>query len=75
MIYPNNYLIIFIISILWEIFEVLLVNNALLYELTTTYWIIPEIYWNERIGNKIIDIMCNLSGYFIGTKINKNIDL
>ena len=40
-----------------------------LYVLTKTYWFVPEKYWNERIYNKIIDIIINMIGYYIGSQL------
>jgi len=50
---------------LWEIFEIIIVHNDILYHLTKTYWIIPEKYWNETIKNKIIDFIANFIGYYL----------
>jgi hypothetical protein len=69
LLYPNKYKIVLYISILWEIFEIIIVHNDILYYLTKTYWIIPEIYWNETIKNKIIDFIANFSGYYLGSKL------
>ena len=72
LIYPNKYVLIIIISIVWEMFEYIIVHNDYLYHLTKKYWFIPEKYWNETIENQIIDFGCNLLGYYFGSKI-KNI--
>lgn len=69
LFYPHKYKIILIISILWEIFEFILVQNDCLYYLTKKYWIIPEKYWNETKENKIIDVCVNLIGYYLGSNI------
>ena len=37
LIYPNKYIIILCISILWEFFELIIVHNDILYNLTKTY--------------------------------------
>ena len=69
LLYPKHYKIILCISILWEIFEIIIVNNDILYYFTKTYWIIPEKYWNETITNKIIDVCANFIGYYLGSKL------
>jgi hypothetical protein len=69
IIYPNNYILAFIISIIWEIFEILIVRIKPLYKLTKKYWIVSERYWNETKINKIVDIICNMTGYFFGSHI------
>jgi len=71
--YPNKYYIALILSILWEIFESIIVYNDILYYLTKKYWVVPEKYWNENMFNKILDIILNLFGYYLGTMIKLNI--
>ena len=68
--YPNKYLIIVIISVIWEIFEYYLTINKTLYYAAKKYWIFPEKYWNENINNKIIDFIVNLCGYYVGSNSN-----
>ncbi len=67
--FPNNYLLAFILSILWELFEILIVNVDVLYNLTKKYWPIPERYWNEKITNSLLDICFNMLGYYVGSSI------
>jgi hypothetical protein len=41
----------------------------------TKYWFVPEKYWNECVGNKIIDVVVNLFGYYVASQlINKTPD-
>jgi len=67
--FPTHYLIALLLSILWELFEYMLVRVDILYDLTKKYWFVPEKYWNERIYNKIIDIIVNMIGYYIGSQL------
>ena len=67
--FPNYYLIALLLGILWELFEYMIVRVNKLYVLTKTYWFVPEKYWNERIYNKIIDIIINMIGYYIGSQL------
>ena len=60
LFYPNKWFIIIIISILWEILEVLLnigYNHVLK---------LGSNYWDEIPMNKIIDFIFNLIGYGAG---------
>ncbi len=66
---PNRYLLIVTISIMWEVLETVIVHNKKLYELTKKYWFIEEKYWNEININKFIDLIVNLFGYFLGSKL------
>jgi hypothetical protein len=73
IIMPNRYILIVFISILWEIFETTLVHNNSLYEITKKYWFVEEKYWNEINNNKILDLIINLFGYFVGSTIRSYI--
>lgn len=74
IVFPNNYLLCFIISILWEIFEYLITYWNSTYKLLIKYWAIPEKYWNEKHEHKIIDIFVNFFGFYVGSNIKfKNI--
>ena len=64
---PNKYALVLVLSILWELYEQLLVNIPILYKLTKKYWFVPEYYWNEHISNQLLDIGINMAGYFVGS--------
>jgi len=68
--FPNNYLLALLLSILWELFEYMIVKVNIFYVFTKKYWFVPEKYWNEKIPNTIIDIITNMIGYYIGSRIN-----
>jgi hypothetical protein len=67
--FPNNKKEIFMFMILWELFEHLIVVNKTTYNLAKKYWIIPERYWNESMGNKLVDIVANVVGYSLGSRL------
>ena len=71
--FPNYYLYALLFSILFELFEYMLVKVNIFYVLMKKYWFIPEKYWNEAIYNKIIDIIINMIGYCIGSYISSYI--
>jgi hypothetical protein len=71
ILFPNKYIYAFVLSILWEIFEILLVKIKFLYKLTKKYWVVDETYWNEIYMNKSFDIVLNMTGYVIGSNIEK----
>jgi len=66
LLLPNKYILVIIVSILWEIFEFCLVYFNPLYIFVKKYWFVPEKYWNETLTNKILDIIVNLCGYTLG---------
>lgn len=60
ILYPNNYLIIFLLSILWELYEDLMFK-----------FVIKKSNCNDFTCLRIEDIFLNLLGYFIGSNIKK----
>ncbi len=70
---PNRYILIIIISLLWEVLEATIVHYKILYEFKKKYWFIEEKYWNEININKFIDLVVNLFGYFLGSRIRLHI--
>jgi len=60
ILYPNNYILIIIISIIWEIYEHFMFK-----------YIIKKSKCNELSCMRIEDIFLNLIGYFIGSFLNK----
>lgn len=60
IIYPDNYLLIFIISIIWEFYEDYMFK-----------YIIKNSNCNDIICLRFEDIILNLFGYFIGSNIEK----
>ena len=68
IIFKNKYELALLISILWEVSEYILSNIKYTRDLLIKYWPIPEKYWNEKIDNKVLDIMINMLGYYIGNK-------
>ena len=66
----DKYKLILVVSILWEVIEYILSNIQYTKDLLIKYWPIPEKYWNEKINNKILDIMINMLGYYIGNNLD-----
>ncbi len=66
----DKYKLILVVSILWEVSEYMLSNIKYTRDLLIKYWPIPEKYWNEKIDNKVLDIMINMLGYYIGNQLN-----
>ena len=65
----NNYKLVILLSILWEITEYIITNNDYTKELLLKYWPIPQRLWDEQNYNRIYDLIFNISGYYIGNKI------
>jgi len=68
-LYPNQYFVVFVLSIIWEVVEGYGARNPILHSMLKKYWFVPEKYWNEGIGNKIIDVVVNLIGYYIASRL------
>ena len=70
----NNYILAFVLGIIWEIFEYYITNYEYTKNLLIKYWFIPQKYWEEKNKyNRVFDIIFNMIGYTIGNLyINKN---
>jgi hypothetical protein len=66
-IFPHQYLLLIVVSLAWELLETVIVHQPVLYNLTKTYWFVPEKYWNETIENKCTDILFNTIGFYLGS--------
>ncbi len=69
IVIPNQYGVMIILSFIWEILEGYSAQHPILYPFLREYWIIPEKYWNEGMGNKITDIFANVAGYYTANKV------
>jgi len=58
LLYPNDYLFVFIISIIWELYEHFMFK-----------YLVKKSNCNENSCLRIEDILLNLLGYFIGSNI------
>ena len=67
--WKGHYEIIFIIGVLWEIFEYYMVNNKKTKQLLYKLWPIPEKYWYDSFEHSIIDIAINMLGYYVGNQL------
>ena len=65
--YPNKWIIIIILSVVWEILEMLLhiAYDKILH--------VGSNYWDEISMNKIVDVIFNLLGYGAGHLFQKYI--
>ena len=69
LIIKNEYKLIFIIGVIWEIFEYIVTNYSYTKNLLIKYWPINLKYWAEKNNlNKIFDLIINMIGYYIGNK-------
>ena len=58
--YPNRWITIIILSIVWEILEILLkIGNDKIFHINSDYW-------DEIPLNKVVDVIFNLLGYGAG---------
>jgi len=68
--FKDNYIFAFILGVLWEIFEYYLIKQSKVRKFLLNYFKNLESLWNEDIYNKITDIIINMIGYTIGSKIS-----
>lgn len=66
---PNQYGLAVLLSVLWEVVEGYSAHHPTIHALLEKYWVIPEKYWNEGLGNKIMDVVANLAGYYWASRI------
>ena len=69
LLFPNHYVLALILGIIWELLEVIFVEQKHIYNFLKKYWLLPERYWNEKKTNKGMDLILNMSGYFVGSSI------
>lgn len=64
----KRYILVFTLGLIWELFEYYVTReNETTRELLVKYWPIPQRVWEEKnIMNKVMDIVFNMSGYYLG---------
>ena len=73
-LFPKKYELAFIIMILWELGEKIISSNEYLYNFFKKHWTLTSSkYWNETYINKLLDMIMNITGYYIGSSIRTNI--
>jgi hypothetical protein len=69
--FPNKYLLAFTIMILWELGEKIISTNKTLYNFFKKNWTLTSPkHWNETNTNKLLDMIKNIIGYYIGSNIH-----
>jgi len=59
--------LVFILGLIWELFEYFVSRNETTRNLLIKYWPVPQRLWEERnIMNKVMDMTLNMSGYSLG---------
>lgn len=71
ILFPNKWILAILLMILWEGLEYMIVYVEPFYYIIKNYWPIPEIYWNETKNNKIFDMVVNILGYALGSKLRE----
>ena len=64
----NQYLLVFLVGLLWEILEYGIVNTPFLMKIILKYYPV-KIEKLEDGANKFFDLIFNMIGYYIGNKI------
>tara|TARA_B100001287_G_scaffold276424_1_gene287197 strand:- start:1995 stop:2291 length:297 start_codon:yes stop_codon:yes gene_type:complete len=64
----RKYILVFILGLLWELFEYYVTReNETTIKLLEKYWPVPKRLYEERnIMNKVMDMILNMSGYYLG---------
>ena len=67
MFIKRKFHLVFILVLLWELFEYFVSQNETTRELLIKYLPVPQRIWEEKnIMNKVMDMILNLSGYSLG---------
>ena len=70
LIVKNKYTFAFLLGIIWELFEYLVVNDNFYRKLLIKYWPIPKRLWEEKNKyNRVMDLVFNMLGYYFSNKI------
>jgi len=73
-LFPNKYPIAFIVMLMWELGELIISNNETLYKFFKKHWTLTSSkYYNETYTNKLLDMIMNIIGYYIGTNLSYNL--
>ena len=66
----DQYVLAFVIGVIWEIVEYMMVNNPRIRKLIIDYYPIRIEKWEDKY-NKFFDLVFNMIGYYIGNKYFK----
>ena len=66
----DQYVLAFVIGVIWEIVEYMMVNNPRIRKLIIDYYPIRIEKWEDKY-NKFFDLVFNMIGYYIGNKLSK----
>ena len=66
----DQYVLAFVIGVIWEIVEYMMVNNPRISKLIIYYYPIRIEKWEDKY-NKFFDLVFNMIGYYIGNKYFK----
>ena len=63
----DKYVLVFTIGVIWEIVEYIMVNNHHIKKLILEYYPIRIEKWEDKY-NKMLDLLFNMTGYYIGNQ-------
>ena len=69
LLFPSNYIGAFILGIVWELFEECITKKELSKDLLVQHFKDYQYLWDETKKNKIMDLLLNMIGYYVGNKI------
>ena len=67
--WKHKYAAILVVSIIWELFEKIIVSYEFTRSLVEDYWFIPIRYIDDTLDHSITDIVINMIGYTIGSSL------
>ena len=69
LLFPNNYIGAFILGIVWELFEECITKKEFSRDLLVQHFKDYQNLWDETKRNKLMDLVFNMFGYYLGHKI------
>lgn len=69
ILFPNNYIAAFILGLAWEFLEECITKKEFSRNLLVQHLNDYKNIWGESNKNKLMDIVLNMIGYYIGNRI------
>ena len=69
LLFPSNYIGAFILGIVWELFEECITKKQVSRDLIVQHFKDYQYLWDETKKNKVMDLVLNMIGYYLGNKI------
>ncbi len=69
ILFPNNYIGALALGIAWELFEECITKKEFSRDLLVKHFNSYKDLWDESKRNKLLDLVFNMIGYYLGNRI------